>query len=379
MSPTEYLPMTTTTLETDPGLFFPKVMMGVRDINVFPLQGEYKRTGNIAGPLFPTNGVLPLVASIGADATPGKGVTGTTSGAGTTLSTASTAGATTVSTVATEAVGTILQIDTNTGTTTTAECRKVTAVTGAGPYTLTLDQALTYPHASGVAAQPVVAPFTHSVAQANALPSLTVEKNIGGYQSLQFTGARVNKWDLKAAVGDNTMDYTADIITQSAVVLDTPNPVAVTDELPFVFPETSLSLFGQSLTQATTVDLSIENGLKPTYTFNGSHDLEFLTPVTRLITGTVDLVFTSLDDPTWGYYTQMLAATQAPLSLTFTHPTAPGYSVAIDLAQATLKTYKDDIKLEDVVITSLAFEAMLDLSTNTTISATVKNGRYLPY
>lgn len=61
----------------------------------------------------------------------------------TTLAAAASAGATTVSSTASVAVGNFVNID--------GEVRKVTAVSGAGPYTLTLISALSSAHASGAA------------------------------------------------------------------------------------------------------------------------------------------------------------------------------------------------------------------------------------
>jgi hypothetical protein len=67
----------------------------------------------------------------------------------TTLSSAAAAAATTVSVAAAIPVGTQIAID----TAGTVEVRTVTAVTGAGPYTLTLSAALSSAHASGAAVQ----------------------------------------------------------------------------------------------------------------------------------------------------------------------------------------------------------------------------------
>lgn len=61
----------------------------------------------------------------------------------TTLSSAASAGATTISTAATIAIGNMISVD--------GELRKVTGVTGAGPYTLTLASALSSAHSSGAA------------------------------------------------------------------------------------------------------------------------------------------------------------------------------------------------------------------------------------
>ena len=447
-------------------------MMGVRDINVFPLYGTRKNAGDIGAPLFPTNGISTYVAAVGADGgdytlslatTPtfNNGVTGTytspaasttlsvavsayptvlntTSGSttvtvnlgstpgsaipvsnfpgavavsagttvtGTTLSAAATATGQAISgtssiTVASATgitTGSVIQIDINSSTT-SAEVRKVTNVASS---VLTLDTPLYFTHLTGVAVKVVTAPYTHQILQANSLPSLTVEKVIGGYQSLQFTGAKIDKYSLKADAGESAVSFTAGMITKSYNVLNsptTPTPF-IQNELPFVFAEAQVHLFDSTgadtglVAQVSNVSLDIENGLKPTYTFNNSHDLQFLTPVSRKITGQFDVVFTSLNDATWGFFNTMQNQVQGALTLTFTHPTssnqvpgAPpvpatssGYSFSITLPAVNIAKYADAIKLEDVVMTTLNFEAAYSLTTASTISTTIGDARWLPF
>jgi Phage tail tube protein len=76
----------------------------------------------------------------------------------TTLSSASSIGATTISTAATIPATTVIQIDTSTN----VEYAKVTAVSGAGPYSLTLASPLTITHSSGAT---VVTQTTHTFTQ----------------------------------------------------------------------------------------------------------------------------------------------------------------------------------------------------------------------
>lgn len=379
LTPTSFLPMTGNGIELDPGLFWPKVMMGQRDTNIFALYGQYKVAGAVTGPLFPSNGALFMTAAIGSDAAAGYGVTGSTPANSTTLNGATTAGATSVTLTSATGYATngFVQVDTNnTATPTTAEVRKITNVTS---NTLTLDQALTYAHNNGATVTTVVAPYTHTVAQANTLPSLTVEKNLGGFESLQFAGARINKLGINVQATNTEASINADIIAKSATVLTTPSTIAVTNESPYVFAEATLSLFSQSLIQAQTVDLSIENGLKPTYTFNQAHTLQFLTPVTRTLSAKCDLVFTSLDDATWGYYTQMVNAGEGALSLTLTHPSSAG-SFTLTMPRARIKTYGDAVKMEDVILTTLNIDVALNIPTLTTVTGTIVNsGVYLPY
>jgi hypothetical protein len=369
--------MTGNELQLDPGLFSPKVMFGQRDVNTFPLFGQYKNSGGLAAPLFPTNGALFIPGAIGPDAQAGYGVLGSAGSGSTTTSGTLTAGTTTVN--VTSAAGfsnnQVIQIDVNnTSTPTTAECRKITNIVS---NTLTIDSALSYNHASGVAVVGVVAPYTHAIQQANQLSSFTIEKNLGSWESLQFAGARVGKLSIAAAATDSEATMSVDAVAKSVAVLSTPSAITITNESPFVFAEATVSLFGQTVAQASSFSLDIDNGLKPTYTMNSTHNLNFLTPVTRHVSGKIDVVFTSLDDATWGYFNQMVAGTSGSLSFTLAHP-ASGGSVVFSMPKVLLKKAADAVKFEDVIMTSLEYEVFLNLTTLQTISATVVNQSYLP-
>jgi len=372
--------------------------MGIRDVNVFALYGERKNTGDISAPFFPTNGTQLFVASIGYDggsaspALSGYGITfasGTTATNSTTIATGSpvTAGQTTITLTSASGyvVGGYMQVDVNNTTTpTTAEVRKVVSVAS---NVVTVDTAFTFSHLAGatVTFASVVGQtplFSHQILPGNTLPSMTVEKNIGGYQSLQFTGSRVGKYGLKVGAGDSSADFTASLISKGVNVLNTPSsPISVVNESPFVFAEATLTAFGDTISQVSNIGLDVENGLKPTYTFNGNHDLQFLTPLTRKITGQMAVVFDSLNDADWGYYSKMQNQIQGSLTLSLVHPTTPGAGITISLNQINIAKYADDIKLEDVIMSTLDFEASYALGANppASISAVVTNGTWLPY
>lgn len=374
-----FLPMSSNTMEEDPGWFSPTLMQGVRDKQIYNLYGEAKYTGSITGPIFPSNAMELMVASIGADNLAGAGITGSSGTGSTTLASGVSAGASsiTVASATGFTTGQVVQIDVNgSGPTTTAECRKIT-VSGT---TFTLDQALTYAHLSSAAVVGVVAPFTHTIQESNTLTSLTVEKNIGGFQSLQFAGCRVGKFDLKAPVGNTAVEMTADLSGQSVAVLNSPTAVSVTNESPFVFAEASVTIFGSSRTDASNVGITIDNGLKETYTYSGSHGPSFITPVTLHTSGTLDVVFDSLNDSTYGDFTRMANGTLGALNFTLTHPASAG-TIAISMPQIVLNKYANDLKAEDVVMSSLSYEASRPLTGSSlyTIQATVTNSVYLPY
>jgi len=441
--------MTGNELQLDVGLFSPHVMFGQKDLNTFPLYGQYKMSGSVTAPAWPTNGATFISASIGPDAQAGYGVAAPTPTTSTsnTVASPTTAGATTVTltsatgfaagqqlaidtgglleirkiasvatntltlsdaltfahaagvaavtgaatttlngavsanagtVIVTSAAGisinSIIQIDINSvAGTTTSEIRKVTAIS---TNTLTLDVPVVYAHGNGANVWLVGAPYFHNIQQANVLSSLTVEKNLGNFESLQFAGCRVNKLGISMTATNTEGTLTADLIAKSVAVLSTPSAIAITPESPWVFAESTVNLFNQVVAQAISVEVNIENGVKDTYTMNSSHNPQFLTPVTRAIMGKIDVVFTSLDDATWGYYNQMVAGTSGPLTLSFAHPTTGG-SMTIYLPKVVLAKTPDSVKMEDIITTSIEWTAFLNIATLQTISAFLLNQSYL--
>ena len=377
---TTFLPMTDNTAEEDPGWFSPALMQNLRDKQIYNLQGEAKYGGALTGPIFPSNAMALLVASIGADNVAGAGITGTTGTGSTTLGALITANTNTFTlTSATGfSVGQVIQVDVNgTGPTTTAECRKILTLVGVSG---TVDSNWTYGHANAAAVKGVVAPYTHTIQQQNTLPSLTVEKNMGGYQSLQFAGCRVNKFDLKAPAGNTAVEMTADLMAQSVAVLDSPTAVTVTNELPFVFSEASLSIYGGARADVSNVSITLENGIKETYTYSGNHGPSFLTPVTFHVSGAIDVVWSSLDDATYGDFNRAHNQTLGAMTFTLAHPASAG-TITISLPQIALSKFGGTIKMEDVVMGALTYEASRPLSGSNqyTLQATVANQVYLPY
>lgn len=218
-------------------------------------------------------------------------------------------------------------------------------------------------------------PYTHTISQANTLSSLTIEKNIGGFQSLQFAGSRVAKLSFKAPVGNEPVSISADMMAQSAAILTSPTAVSITNELPYTFAEASLTFATHARADVTNVQLDIDNGLKETYTYSGQHGPSFLTPASLHVSGTVDVVWSSLNDSTYGDYSTMANQTQAALVLGFTHASST-FGITLTCPQVTLSKYAADVKFGDVVMSSFTFEASKPLSgvSQYTIQAVVVNG-----
>jgi hypothetical protein len=220
--------------------------------------------------------------------------------------------------------------------------------------------------------------FTHTISQANQLKSLTIEKNVGGFQSLQFAGCRVNKFGIKAPTGNEAMNISADVMGRSVAIMDTPTPVSVTDEMPFVFAEASLVVFGNARNDVQNVELDIENGVKETYTYSGSHGPSFLTPVTLHVSGKVDVVWSSFTNGTYGDFSTMENGTLGAFALTLAHP-GGHESVELSCPQVALSKYSNDLKMSDVVLSTMSFEASKDLSDGFSVQAVVINGDSAAY
>jgi len=295
---TVFCPVGDIKIDPDPGLFFPELMMGTLEKNVFPLYGEYKFNGNAGFPLFPTNGIELLVGAIGAD-----------------------------------------------------------VVTGTTPL------------------------YTHTISPANALPSFTIEKNVGGYQSEQYAGCKINKYELKLASGNQPVEVTVDFMGKTVATMTTPTAVTVVNESPFVFAEGTVTLLGSVDATVQSATITIENTVKETYT-GGSHTPAYLTPVARHVHGQMTVVFTSLNDATYGYFQSIPVgggtAEQGTVVLALAHP-ASGGSVTITLNKVQLSKYADDLKFGDVALVTLDFEASYDLSASKTLSAVVLNGHAAGY
>jgi hypothetical protein len=217
-------------------------------------------------------------------------------------------------------------------------------------------------------------PYVHTLTPANTLSSLTIEKNLGNYQSLQFAGSKVSKLSVKAAAGNEAVSIAADMMAQSAAILATPTAVSVTNELPFVFSEASVTFASNARADVTSATIDIDNGLKETYTFSGLHGPSFLSPVSLHVSGTVDVVWSSLNSGTYGDYSTLANQTLGSIAIGFNHPGGSGYGITFSMPQVVLSKYTNDVKFSDIILSSWTYEASLSLSAGHTIQAAVTNG-----
>jgi len=186
-----------------------------------PVHGEF----SMSGPCY--FDTLPyLLSNIFGDVV----YSGTYTGSGTTtLDTGCSAGATTISTVASISSTTVIQI----GTGTLSEVRTVSGVSGSGPYTLTLNTAVTYAHLAAAVVKPITSPYTQAFAVLNsgsAQPSsLTITDWQGPTASTQartYAGACLSELTIKGNADSTTMMFDAKgLCWPSAAALATPTPI----------------------------------------------------------------------------------------------------------------------------------------------------------
>lgn len=218
------------------------------------------------------------------------------------------------------------------------------------------------------------APYTHTVSQANQLKSMTIEKSIGSHQSLRYAGCRIDKLEIKAASGNTGAEITADAKGQSYAIIATPTAVSIVNELPFVFSEASVTLFGNLRAEVESFTLALENALKETWTFSGNHGPSFITPTSLHVSGSIDVPWSSLNDAVFGDFTSMVNGTLGTLSFGLTHPVAANGSVTLNCAQVALSKYSNDLKVGDIVKSTLTYESSKSLPSGNTISAVITNG-----
>ncbi len=77
VTPDQFTPFTSCTVEYDPALFSPPVMIGVRSTHIYNLSGDEKIAGAVGAPLYSVNGIPLLVWSVGPDGSALNGIFGT--------------------------------------------------------------------------------------------------------------------------------------------------------------------------------------------------------------------------------------------------------------------------------------------------------------
>jgi len=302
---------------------------------------------------------------------------GTYTGAGTTtLSSSAAAGATTISTVATIAATTVIAIDAGSGT--LAEVRTVQSVTGAGPYTLTLNRALSFGHSSAVTVRPVTSPYSHLSAllnsgtgQPGSLAGLGGSLTLVDWQGLTttvqaraYSGCCVSEITLKGnAESEFIMTDIKGLGWPSAAAAALPVAAATTAQ-PIAAWRTRLGLAGPAsggtqVKTASEFEITIKRKLKAEFTLQNAQTPFLIQRGEVSVSGKLTVPVPA--DET--HLTYMLANTQPQLQVVVDNGGAGAglLSLQVDVQKAAYKTAK--IKKSEAMGYEVAFDA-ISTSTN---------------
>lgn len=281
--------------------------------------------------------------------------TGTASGGSTTLAALSAVGAVTVSSTATEPATTILQIDTGSK----AEIRSVVSVSGAGPFTLTLNSPLSFAHSNGATVQPVVAPFTnafapYSLAQGQA-PALTVS-DFNGFNMRQFAGAEVSEVAFKFTA-EELFQYTTKVFS-AAPVTGTAPAISFSATAPIPGWNCTSKVAGSTITKLWSLDLTLARmNLAPIWTAQASQQ-----PYSIFggpITAKGKIMFVYEDDTELNYY---INNTQPALDVTLVQQGVSNRSVQIHLSQVAFISPTQAIRGKHYLETEATIEGIANVT-----------------
>jgi hypothetical protein len=291
-----------------------------------------------------------------------------TPGVSTTLSSSSSASATTISTAATIAANSWITIDTGNN----LEYAKVTAVTGSGPYTLTVttsDSAavgLTKAHTSGAT---VVSQTTHTFKQNPAAPNPTLSITVfDTLQTLSYSYAAISdlslKIDPKGAVTSSAKFTTLPGIAASAM---TPT---FTSTAPVLGWQWTMTNAGGASTRGLSYDLNLKRTVDPIHSSDGTQAARenFQGPIT--VDGSYKAIFENQTD--LNLYTQY---TQLPATATLQQPTAVGgQSLVLTMSKSGWVKGKREIG-GSYVQASFSLSGIYNTTDGGSVSAVLKNFR----
>lgn len=250
-------------------------------------------------------------------------------GVSTTLSSAASAGATTISTAASIAANTYIQIDTLAN----IEYAKVTAVSGTGPYTLTVTGAgtsggLLLAHSSGVA---VVAQTSHTFKQNRTFSTVwpTYSWTVtDGVETRGFPGCVMS--DLQIKIDPKGT------VTIAPKYLGWPGAAqstwtyAASKVPPFLGWEWGMTNAGGSSTRGLTYDLNLKRATEPIHSSMAQQGPREVFPGALDVSGSYKAIYDSQAD-----LNLYLQGTQSPTTATLTQPIAAGAaSLTLTMSQS---------------------------------------------
>jgi hypothetical protein len=328
-----------------------EMIRGVRARDQKVVRGPQHVTGSVQFAVFPQQGLHLLAGALADRVVYSNGTTPTGSA---TLSQAVSAGDTSFQSATSIAQNSYVLV----GTADAAghgEVRKVVSVTGSGPYTMTVDRAFAWPHASGAAVKTVTAPFTHVVALGNTLPSYTVEKQFATLAGLRYTGMVVNRLSFKVPARAD-LDVTIDFIGQDEAELTAAQLTAATyvAENPWEWAQASITFAGGPVATLNNFELDLDNGVKEYHALSGQRYPAVVLPGPQVVRGRVGIIYS---DNTYHASFSSLANT-GTLQAGWTD--ASGNQVQWALTDVRLVNWRAPIRLGDIIVQEIDWEAAYD-------------------
>ena len=274
----------------------------------------------------------------------------------------------------------VVQVDVN-GTTTTSELRKVTVagdvltISDSAPYA-----GWSFAHATAVQVVNVTGGLFYHAIPSGDLDSFTVEKNVGGVESLIHPGVRFAKGSLACPSGNAAANLSIDAMgAAQPTVQSNPTSASTTTENPFQFSEGTFKIFGAEHPECYNAKIDWDNVMKETYGYNHTHYANFLTKTDFHVSGSFDAIFHNFDDAADGFWSKMDAQTSGVLDFTLTH--ADGSLILVHLPLIKLTKVPVDPTVGNVVTQPITFKGFYGLATSTpNMVLTVANtSKYLPY
>lgn len=222
--------------------------------------------------------------------------------------------------------------------------------------------------------------YTHTITAGTVLPSLTIEKALGNYQSEQYAGCQVGSLSIASSVSGDPVRLNCEIAAQSAQILDPPSSVPlVIDEDPFVFREGTITVLGGAVgATIQNVELRIDNYTYTAYVYGQLNNPAIITPTSRTVRGSFDVSWLSLNDSTYGWWSKMANMASGTLSVTWAK--ADGTSVNFYCPNMVIHDLNDNIDPNNLVGQHLTFDGYYDILNDLpSITATIVNAVAEPY
>ena len=226
-------------------------------------------------------------------------------------------------------------------------------------------------HDTGVSA---TTPYTHTIAQQNAMESFTLERN-DGLSSIFYTGAMPGKLTIKGSTKTEAQ-VAVEFTCQSDATSATASTPAYKTDQPFVLAGTTISLFSVADAAVESFELVVDNSPEAHYAYWGKRGPKYVPSMGRLITLKVTL---SLQAATYYAHLPAETASGAPDAGVETLTLISGSDqMIITLPQMSITKYSRPMEVGKIVMEDITFQAWLGSGANT-MSAVVVSPRSTVY